>query len=154
MADAYAAGLRLLSRRELSTRQLRERLARLGFGTADVDAALTRLTGSGALDDARVARAFARTSAAVKGRGPERIRRELSHMGIAPAQAAEAVTEALAEVDEETLLARALARKAPHGVGDDRTRRRVYAALVRQGFAPDRVLAALRARGGDGPDPD
>ncbi|MCL4846483.1 MAG: RecX family transcriptional regulator [Acidobacteria bacterium] len=149
MADAYSTGLRLLGRRELSTRQVRDRLARLGFAPPEVDGAVSRLTRAGALDDGRVARAFARTSAAVKGRGPDRVRRELALMGI-PAELADvALTEVFGEVDEAALLRRALARKAPRGLGDARARRRVFAALVRQGFAPERVLAALRAHGVD-----
>ena len=43
MADAYTTALTLLSRRELSTRQLRDRLERRHFEPGEIDAVITRL---------------------------------------------------------------------------------------------------------------
>ena len=153
--DPHALGLALLTRREWSVRQLRDRLLADGCPAADTEAAVERLLRDGALDDARVAAAHARTAARVKHRGRLRILRELQAMGIADATARAAVDEAVPEEDAEAALERELSRRLKPPV-DDRQVRRVFAALVRLGFAPGEVGRALRRRtrgdGGDGGD--
>jgi len=72
---AYVDGLLLLGRRELSVKQLRERLLDRDHSPEDVDRAIALLLENRALDDARVAAAFVRTALKVKGRGRLRIRR-------------------------------------------------------------------------------
>ena len=78
---AHTEGLKLLARRELSVEGVRARLEDRGYSPDDIAEALARLLESGALDDRRVARAYARTAAHVKGRGRLRINQELLHMG-------------------------------------------------------------------------
>lgn len=145
VAAAYTAGLTLLSRRELSVRQVQERLARRGFTAAAVEGALQRLQASRTLDDARVARAVARTHASVKRQGRARVLRELSAIGIARSVAADAVAEVFGAVDEDALLNAALARRLRRGtLQDPGTRRRVTQALLRQGFSMDAIRRAIR----------
>jgi SOS response regulatory protein OraA/RecX len=79
---ARTAAIRLLARRELSAAQVKERLLRRGHPEHAADEAIVRLQDSGLIDDARVARAFARTRTTVKRFGRERIVRELHGMGI------------------------------------------------------------------------
>ena len=57
--SAYVAALKMLGRRELSERQVRQRLARRGYDQETIDAAVVRLTNDGSLDDERAARAMA-----------------------------------------------------------------------------------------------
>ena len=71
--DCYTAALTLLSRRELSARQLRDRLARRKYAADEIDTVITRLTQDGTLDDRRVALASAHMAAIVKRRGRRRI---------------------------------------------------------------------------------
>lgn len=141
----------MLARRELSAARVRTRLADRGFPSDAIDAAVARLLDSGALDDRRVARAHARTSAIVKGRGRLRVLRELHAMGIPGAVAAEALGEVFGELDERALIAQAL-RKKLHGrtaIDGPQAYARVYQFLMRQGFTPAAVVAALqRLRGG------
>ena len=136
----------MLARRELSTAQIKARLLERDHAVEDVDLAIARLKETGALDDARVARAYAETALRVKGRGRLRVQRELNEMGIPREIAAAALTDAFGEVDERGLIAKAIARKL-HG------RRRidtpqeygcVYQFLMRQGFSSAAVSAALR----------
>ena len=149
--DAHTEGLKLLAGRELSVEGVRARLQDRGYTRDDIDQAIARLLDSGALDDARVARAFARTAASVKRRGRLRVMRELLQMGIRSDVAAEALGEVYGELDERTLIDDALRRKLR-----GRTRldgqpeyARVYQFLMRQGFSPAGVTAALRRlRGG------
>jgi regulatory protein len=144
--DPYTAALGLLARRELSVKQLRARLQRHTSRVDAVESAIERLRSSGALDDDRVAAAYVRTAAQVKGRGRDRILKELAMMGIAAATARRAVDEVCGPAEEQDRLQRALARKA-RGIDlrDPAAARRVFAALVRQGFDPEQVHAALRS---------
>ncbi len=148
-ASAYLDGLHLLGRRELSVAQLRERLRDREHPPEEIDDAVAHLLETGALDDGRVARAFARTAAKVKGRGRIRVMRELHAMGIAKETAAEALAEVFGDLDERTLIANAL-RKKLHGrprTNDSAEYARLFQHLMRQGFSPGGITAALRNRG-------
>jgi regulatory protein len=145
--DAYIQALGWLARRELSTSQVRARLAKRGVEDAEIDAAVDRLTRERALDDRRVALACARTAVSLKGRGPMRVRREIEALGIDRDLARAAVDEVFGDVDQVSLLDRALTRRWPRvGTPDQRTIHRIYRGLLQQGFPADQVMAALRAR--------
>jgi regulatory protein len=144
--SAHTEGLKLLARRELSVEGVRARLEDRGYSPDEIAEALARLLESGALDDRRVARAYARTAVAVKGRGRLRINQELLHMGIQKEIAAEALGEVFGELDERTLIDAAIRKKlrgrpAPQ---DQREQVRLYQFLMRQGFSPAAVASALR----------
>ena len=136
----------MLARRELSVSGVRARLHDRGFPAEQIDAAIARLVESGALDDRRVARAHARTAATVKGRGRLRVMRELQHMGIAGDVAAEALGDVFGELDERSLIGRALQKKlrGRTKLKDPNEYGRLYQYLMRQGFSPAGVVAALR----------
>lgn len=143
---AFAAGLRLLAGREMSTARLCERLRRRGLPDDAVDDAVARLTRAGALDDARAARAAARTLVAVRRRGAHRVSRELERMGFAPALVASTLTEVLGEIDEPAVMARVIAARM-HGrarIADPAAYRRLFGALLRRGFAASAIRDALR----------
>ena len=151
MADsAYLHALKLLARRELSVEGLRARLLEREYTSDDVEKAVAHLLETGALDDARVARAYARTAATVKGRGRLRVMRELHAMGIEKAVAAEALAEVFGDIDERTLIARALQKKlrGRTKIGSPSEYARLYQFLMRQGFSPAGVTQALRKLGG------
>jgi regulatory protein len=147
MGSAYDDGLQMLARRELSTAQLKARLLEREHPAQDVDAAIEQLKETGALDDARVARAYAETALRVKGRGRLRVQRELNEMGIPREIAAAAVADAFGEVDERGLIAKAITKKlgGRRKIGTPQEYGRVYQFLMRQGFSPAAVAAALRA---------
>jgi regulatory protein len=146
--STYVAALRLLARRELSEAQIRQRLARKGFPDDEIDAAVERLKGERAIDDARVAAAIARTETGVKRRGQLRVRRQIESAGIAPETARAAVDAVFGEVDADALLLAALGRRlrGDRPIADDREFQRLYRFLVGQGFESDRVLRELRRR--------
>ena len=148
--SAYTDALKLLARRELSEQQLRERLIDREHPPDEIDRVVTHLLESKTLDDARVARAYARTAAAVKGRGRLRVMRELGAMGIARETVSEALAEVFADVDERALIAKALQKKM-HGrprIANQAEHARLYQYLMRQGFTPAGIVAALRRIGG------
>jgi regulatory protein len=148
--SAYTDALQFLGRRELSEKQLRERLLDREHPRDEVDRVITRLLESKTLDDARVAHAYARTAAGVKGRGRLRVMRELSEMGIAKATATEAAADVFADVDERALIAKALQKKlrGRPKIANRAEHARLYQYLMRQGFTPAGIVAALRKLGG------
>lgn len=147
--SAYAAGLAMLARRELSEAQIRERLRRKEFEPDIIETAVTRLREVRAVDDQRVAVSVARTEAQVRSRGRGYVLRRLQSIGIDSDVAKEAVDEVFGALDESALLERALARRLRGRnarVQDQAQFRRVLNQLVRQGFQPSAVISALKAR--------
>ena len=148
--SAYADALRLLARRELTEKQLRDRLLDRDHPRDEIDRVIAHLVESRTLDDDRVARAYARTASGVKGRGRLRVMRELTEMGVARNTATEAVAEVFADVDERALIAKALQKKmrGRPRIADPAEHARLYQYLMRQGFTPAAIVAALRKAGG------
>ncbi len=147
----------MLARRELSVAEVRARLVDREHPGEEIEAAIQRLLENGALDDRRVARAYARTAAKIKGRGRLRVQQELQAMGIARDVAAEAIAETFADTDERALIEKAIQKKlrgssatAPRKL-TLQERARLYQFLMRQGFTPAGISAALR-RVGAAPD--
>jgi len=140
----------MLARREHSVAEVRSRLVDREHPAEEIDTAIERLLETRALDDQRVARAYARTALTVKGRGRLRIQRELQVMGIAREIAAEAIAEVFGDVDERALIEKAIQKKLRGGkkLVTLPERARVYQFLMRQGFTPAAVSAAMRRFGG------
>jgi regulatory protein len=146
--STYLTALKLLARRELSVAQLRARLEERDFPPAEISAAIEHLLETGALDDRRVARSYATTAAKVKGRGRLRVSRELQAIGIDRQTAAEAVGEVFGDLDERSLIAKAIQKKlrGRQPPKDTAARARLYQYLIRQGFSPALIADALRRR--------
>jgi regulatory protein len=148
---ARAMALRWLGRRELSEAQLRSRLAEKGVTPAVIDTVVTALRDAGVVDDRRVALAVARTRANVRRQGRDRVRRELSALGIARDIVDDALAATFSDVDESALLDQAITKRlrGRMSLTDPADRRRITAALVRQGFSFTAIRRALKSRGQD-----
>jgi regulatory protein len=150
--DAYTLSLTWLGRRELSTRQIRERLTRRDIPPDQIDDVIARLTADRTLDDRRVALAAARTDAAVHRRGRRRVLQHLQQLGIDRETAAAAVDEVFGELDEGALLDQAIARSLRGRAATTLDRKglaRIVRRLVGQGFEPSVVYACLRRKGAE-----
>jgi regulatory protein len=147
-ASAYIAAVRLLSRRELSEAQIRQRLARRGYDEQSIDDAVVRLKSERAIDDERTASAIARTETGIKHRGPRRIRQQIQQAGISSAIADRAVKEAFDGLDADAVLEAALRKRLRTGamIRDDREFARLYRFLTGQGFNADQVVRILDTR--------
>lgn len=147
--SAYIDGLKLLGRRELSVMQLRARLIEREHSPEEADEAVAKLLENGALDDRRVALAYARTASKVKGRGRLRVTRELQALGISRDIVTLAVAEVFGDLDERALIDRAIQKKLRGGKKPAtlQERARLYQFLMRQGFTPAAVASALRRVG-------
>ena len=146
--NAYVDGLKMLARRELSEKQVRERLARKQHDKDAIEEAIARLRQERALDDARVAEAIARTEIAIRRRGKLRVRMQIEHAGIDKATAKHAVDAVFDGLDDEALIEASL-RKRLHGretIADDREFQRLYRYLAGQGFESDKIMKTLSSR--------
>jgi regulatory protein len=143
---AYVAGLKMLARRELSEMQVRTRLTRRDFLPQHIDAAVVRLREERAIDDARTARAIARTAVSTRGQGKRRVRMRVDAAGIDQAIASTAVDEVFNEIDVNALLQAAVTKRlrGRAGLADEREAARLFRYLIGQGFEHDRVMEALR----------
>jgi regulatory protein len=157
MSDAYEDGLRLLSRRSLTRREIESRLASRGHDPDQVASALTRLQDSGLVDDRKLAEAFISGAASAKGRGRERAIAELAARGVDPDIAAAAWSAAIDDgtVAPGELVGKAVRRRLgpPPGRADSGRLARVYNALLSEGFAHEEVASALAPYGFEGIDP-
>lgn len=154
MPSAYIDGLKMLGRRELSEKQVRERLARKAYEPDEIDEAVARLREERAINDQRVAEAIARMETGIRKRGKVRVRMQLERAGIPKETAKQAIDSVFEGIDDEALIEASL-RKRLRGrdtIADDREFQRLFRYLVGQGFESDRVMQALRARRKTRPD--
>lgn len=141
-AEATSRALRLLARREHSSRELKRKLAERGFAADDAEAALAALRAKDWQSDARFSEALVRRRLET-GYGPRVIEAELSEHGIARAEAA-----ALLAGEDWTARAReALARRVHDRPLDPSARRKLAAWLERRGFPASAIRAALAESG-------
>lgn len=143
-AGVLARAVSLLSRREHSAKELRQKLIVRGFEAEEVDAAMQRLQSCGLQDDLRFAGALVR-SRANSGRGPVQLRAELARHGLPEDVATLAFEQAEAEQDWKSramdLAARRLRGASLSGL---REQRRLTNFLLRRGFPGDVVRAVVR----------
>ena len=144
---AYQRALRRLARRDHSAAELRRALLDRGHAEDEVEAALDRLRRERYVDDAGFAERFARSRMAHQGHGRLRIRQDLRQRGVDRRTSEAGIAGALLEVDEKGVVD-ALARRywRQHAaVEPPRRLPRLWAFLVRRGFAPGLVRERLSA---------
>ncbi len=150
---ACALALGWLAARDLSAAEIQLRLRRLGCPDDIIHRAIEHLRFTRAVDDERVAMSRARVEAALRGRGRDRVMLRLRSIGIDADTARRAVDAVFQDVDQQALLERALARRLKGPGALLRTPaeyRRLFAALLRQGFPPADVKRALDRRRAQG----
>ncbi|WP_346839485.1 regulatory protein RecX [Microbulbifer sp. SAOS-129_SWC] len=144
----FGAALELLTRREHSRRELRDKLAGK-FPDADFEALFARLAELNYQSDRRFAEVFAR-SRVQRGQGPLRIRRDLQQRGIGNQLIESALEQA--EADWFALAAEQLQRKFRTPINaalsreqqlKERARRQRH--LAYRGFPADAISWALEA---------
>ncbi len=149
-ADPWPAALRILTRRDYSQAELRQRLIDKGFAPAAIESALQRCLELGYLDDARYALNRA-TSLMNQGRAVgKRILLDLRQHGVNEETATRALQLAREACDEDQLLANLLQRRFANFNYDSapaKERRRVVHFLQRRGFTIDRIMSQLTRKG-------
>jgi regulatory protein len=145
--SAYERAVARLSRRELSTAELRRALERAGHAADEVESALLRLRAQGYVDDAAFAGRFARSRLAHQGHGRYRIREALRLRGVPARTADQGLAGALAEVPEAEALDAVARRYWDRRASVDPRLRlsRLRGVLLRRGFPAALVRDRLAA---------
>jgi regulatory protein len=104
-------------------------------GETKVATVVARLMDQHYLDDPSFASTYTRLRQENQGFGPRRVRQELSHKGIQPGLVASTIDRAYAEVSEDDLVRRYIARKRMEKPQDDKQAARVIRRLVAAGFS-------------------
>jgi regulatory protein len=139
----YVYGLRLLTFRARSEREVRQRFQQRGAKLDDADAAVDRLKADGLIDDEAFARAWVESRRRSSPRGERLLQRELSGKGV-PRDLASAALEG---DSDETALARAAATKKARALAAEPEPafvRKLTDFLVRRGFEYDVVAGVVR----------
>ncbi|MBK9240685.1 MAG: regulatory protein RecX [Acidobacteria bacterium] len=148
MSRARVTALRLLTRRDYTTSELRTKLLDREFPEPEVETAIADLAHEGFVNDRRVAESFVRVSSNLKGRGRHRIERELEQRGVDRSIIRE-VLAGLPVADETASIRRFLERKRLPARLSPAEHRRTFGQLMRRGFSADLIASALRSRGSD-----
>lgn len=138
-AAAEKIALGLLTRREHSAFELKQKLSLRGFGADVIDAVIERLAAQGWQSDSRYADAYLRMRVA-RGYGLMAIRAELRQRGVASA----CVTEVIAEADVDWLACaqRQVARHYQQPADDRAALLHRYRHLLNRGFSPEQAREA------------
>ena len=138
---AWRSLLRALERRSFASGDLRRKLRRNGHPESAVDLAIERAFRVRLLDDAAYASQYV-ASRAVRGRGPARLRGDLSVLGIPKSMIDAAIAAQWPEPEDALKLARELAQRRAKQLAAqprDVRRRRILAYLARRGFTGHQV---------------
>ena len=138
-ALARERALTLVSQRQMSARELRDKLRQKGIEPETADWCVDWLTERGLLDEAAYAAAVVRHYAA-RGYGAGRVRAELSRRGL-PRELADEAMEAMPGGQEK--LDRLIAARL-RDPGDRDEVRKLSASLYRRGFSSEEIRSALR----------
>jgi regulatory protein len=142
---AYRTALQVLERRPFAARDLARRLVLKGHPPEAADQAVGRAERAGLVNDEAFARHFVQTRSA-RGRGPMRLRRELTGMGVSAGLTDRVLAEEIPEGASQSAIL-VLARKRAGQIKDvprlDRVRR-VVAYLARRGYRGPEVVRAVR----------
>lgn len=140
--EVEVAAVRLLSRREHSTEELKRKLAAKGYPEASIATVLDKLGKKKWVSDERFAASYVHHHAR-RGQGPVRIRAELRQQGITDAQIQQEITGG--EQDWNGRAAEVRRRKfgaeLPRSAGERAKQARF---LQYRGFNSDQIRAALK----------
>lgn len=147
-AMAYAAAVRLLAGKRLTSAQLAKKLRDRGFAPDCAREAVAECERRRYLDDRTFAQLFVTGALEKKPVGPMRLLRDLTRQGVDADLAREAIANADANEDERIQLAIDKLEASRPGERYDRIARR----LQTLGFTPPAIARALRVRGAAGMD--
>lgn len=147
VSDPFATALRLLTRRDRSEAELRQKLVQFGFSISAIDETIARCREYNYLDDLRYATERAR-SLIRNGRGSgHKINRDLHQRGIDEVTARQAMETAEQEYPADQILREQLSRRFPnftYKTADQRERQRVISFFQRRGFSLEMIFQAIK----------
>lgn len=124
---------RLLHYRNRATKELKDRLLKIGFDPALVEEAIDEMIEENALDDENFAETFIADYTKIRTKGNVFIRHELTRKGIA----GDVVERLLRKRDEKRIAADYMRKKLSHlDVSNLKDRQKVLRRLLTRGFTP------------------
>ncbi|SDZ79565.1 regulatory protein [Desulfuromusa kysingii] len=146
-SKSFAAALRVLSRRDRSETELRQKLEQFGFSLSAIDTAIAKCREYNYLNDERYALERAR-SFMRSGRGVGvKIMFDLRRRGIDELTAQHAVEAAAAEFSPTQILHEQLNRRFPtfnYDTANAQERRRVVSFFQRRGFGLEAIFQVVK----------
>ncbi len=139
MDDVKSAALRLVLSKRRTEKEVSEALVRKGFAPDDAQEAAAYYRQNGYIDHADYARRFAHDAAAIKGFGPQRIKRDLSMRGVEE----EYIDAALSEIEFDVYTP--MENRFGRGARTEKELGRIYQHFCRKGFAPSAIRKAMDA---------
>lgn len=136
-------GIDLLSRRERSESELRNRFAKAGYLSEAIDRAIERLKDHGHLNDSRFARRYAGALMKKKAIGEYRLRSELAKKGITGELLESVVAELLPEQENKAHEAAIKKIKTIRDADPEKRKARLWRFLEQRGFASDIIRKVL-----------
>ena len=153
----WSTALRILTRRDYSEAELRQRLTEKGFEQEPINDAIQRCIDLKYLDDARYAKNRA-TSLMRQGRAVgNRILVDLRQRGVKEETAQQALAEAREACNEDQVLASLLEKRFSdfnYNSAPAKERRRVVHFLQRRGFSLGRIMELITRKGLEASDED
>ncbi|MBQ9605183.1 MAG: regulatory protein RecX, partial [Firmicutes bacterium] len=131
----------LLEYRDHSRKELRLKLLR-NFSPQAADSAIEKIVEMGLIDDARYAQKLAEELLRRKRLSPSAIRSELIMRGISREDAQNVCD--LLDVDERQAITELLETKFASKLSDEKSRSKVFSALLRMGYSYSDIRAAMR----------
>ncbi|HKM27020.1 MAG TPA: regulatory protein RecX [Thiopseudomonas sp.] len=138
------ASMNLLARREHGHVELARKLKLRGADAHMIEVELQRLTEDGLLSEERYLESYVR-SRANEGRGPMRIREELTQRGLARADVDQALSEA--QVDWDERMRELWQRRFDGQIVDLKDKAKQSRFLAQRGYALDAIRSLLDAQG-------
>jgi regulatory protein len=132
----------LLARRDHSRKQLREKLRKRGFDSAEIEAALDGLQRDRLLDEQRFADSYM-YQRVNKGFGPLRIRQELRERGVS-SEVITALLEVYSNEWHESMRQQRAKKFGAELPEDQRERMKQARFLQNRGFSPESVMRLFR----------
>jgi len=146
-SKAFSTALRILTRRDRSETELRQKLYQVGFPVAAVDSAIAKCREYNYLDDHRYATERARAlMRSGRGVGPK-IALDLRRRGLDEVTLQQALACAESEFSVTELLRNQFHRRFPsfdYATADNRERRRVVSFFQRRGFSMEHIFTILK----------
>lgn len=139
-----AAALRMLSRRDLSEGEIRERLSKKGFPHAEASATIRRLRELELVDDTKLCARLVRSYRETRGYGSAKIAWALRGRGFSPALVEDTVREFSTGEEELAAASAALRKKFRSGLLEGREgAAKAYRFLAGRGFSPETCRKAI-----------
>ena len=146
-ADPWAVALRLLTRRDYGSGELRRRLLERGFPAEAAEQAIARATTLGYLDDGRYVENLSRSLVSAGRAAGPRLALELRRRELPDELIRAAVAESREDGREDQALRDLISRRFAAfsmASANERERHRVISFLQRRGFPLDRILNELK----------